>query len=199
MYNNFRPTGSVIQLMDGRIFKRNQRNLWEDINTGVMVTEQQINLMVSSASFSSDASGGGRTNRKSSALAGIVVSLNAPFDDILASNSSEFQNTQRSVESSLGALTIRLNFSNGSYNGANGSLLVYKNATLIDTLDVSNRPTQDGTGLYVLSQTFDSGDSLQFGLLGGDGNILFDVTIEKTAPGGLLTMDTFEVRTSYAS
>ena len=188
----------MMQLMDGRVLhKDNKTNLWHD-NMGVPITEQQLHFMVSFPSFSADASGGD-TPAPTVAEAPPSTSLSAPFDDILASNSSEFQNTQRSVESSLGALTIRLNFSNGSYNGLNGSLLVYKNATLIDTIDVSNRPTQDGTGLYVLSQTFDSGDSLQFGLLGGDGNILFDVTIEKTAPGGLLTMDTFEVRTSYAS
>lgn len=192
------PTGSMMQLMDGRVLhKDNKTNLWHD-NMGVPITEQQLHFMVSFPSFSADASGGD-TPAPTVAEAPPSTSLSAPFDDILAYNSSEFQNTQRSVESSLGALTIRLNFSNGSYNGLNGSLLVYKNATLIDTIDVSNRPTQDGTGLYVLSQTFDSGDSLQFGLLGGDGNILFDVTIEKTAPGGLLTMDTFEVRTSYAS
>ena len=316
----FRPTGSVIQLMDGRVFKRNQKNLWEDINTGVTITEQQLNLMVSSASFSSDASGGGRTNRKSSAPTDVVVSLNAPFDDIfgtirntftpnrtiittapvtlrltfaagtydtssidvykndtqfrniriggsppspvtlsetfangdqlkfkvdwanaaeknfnvtiekiepgsvqvvdtfnvstppvsigapfddiVADNSSEVQSTTVYPESAIGALTIRLNFSNGVYNGVNGSLLVYKDETpfgggitLIDTISVSSRP--NGTGLYVLSQTF-AAAGLKFGFLGGDGGNNFDVTVEKTAPGGLVTMDTFNVRSNYS-
>ena len=188
-----------MQLMDGRVLhKDNKTNLWHD-NMGVPITEQQMHFMVSFPSFSADATSGGDTPTPTATPAGPSTSLSAPFDDILASNASEVQNTQRSVESSLGALTIRLNFSNGSYNGLNGSLLVYKNATLIDTIDVSNRPTQDGTGLYVLSQTFDSGDSLQFGLLGGDGGMGFDVTVEKTAPGGVLALDTFNVSTSYSS
>lgn len=193
------PPGSMMQLMDGRVLhKDNKTNLWHD-NMGVPITEQQLHFMVSFPSFSADATSGGDTPTPTATPAGPSTSLSAPFDDILASNASEVQNTQRSVESSLGALTIRLNFSNGSYNGLNGSLLVYKNATLIDTIDVSNRPTQDGTGLYVLSQTFDSGDSLQFGLLGGDGGMGFDVTVEKTAPGGVLALDTFNVSTSYSS
>ena len=193
------PPGSMMQLMDGRVLhKDNKTNLWHD-NMGVPITEQQLHFMVSFPSFSADATSGGDTPTPTATPAGPSTSLSAPFDDILASNASEVQNTQRSVESSLGALTIRLNFSNGSYNGLNGSLLVYKNATLIDTIDVSNRPTQDGTGLYVLSQTFDSGDSLQFGLLGGDGGMGFDVMVEKTAPGGVLALDTFNVSTSYSS
>ena len=305
--------------MDGRVFKRNQTNLWEDINTGVMINEQQLNLMVTSAAFSADASGGG--SRRTTAPTD-VVSLNAPFDDIFATirntftpnrtiittapvtlrltfaagtyesssidvykndtqfrniristsppspvtlsetfangdqlkfkvdwsttaernfdvtiekiepgsvqvvdtfnvstptvslgsffddiaanNSSEVQSATVYLNSAIGALTIRLNFSSGVYNGANGSLLVYKDETpiggsltLIDTIDVSSRP--NGTGLYVLSQTFASSSGLKFGFLGGDGGNNFDVTVEKTAPDGLVTMDTFNVRSSYAS
>ena len=133
------------------------------------------------------------------------VSLSAPFDDIVATDSSEVQSTTKFIDSAIGSLTIRLNFSNGVYNGVNGSLLVYKDETpfgggitLIDTISVSSRP--NGTGLYVLSQTFgDVPGGLKFGFLGGDGGNNFDVTVEKTAPGGLVTMDTFNVRSSYST
>lgn len=136
------------------------------------------------------------------------VSLSPFLDDIVANNSSEVQSTTVYPETAIGALTIRLNFSNGVYNGINGSLLVYKDTvhiggsvTLIDTISVSSRPTQDGTGLYVLSQTFGPGapGGLKFGFLAGDGGNNFDVTVEKTAPGGLVTMDTFNVSSTYAS
>lgn len=192
------PPGSMMQLMDGRVLhKDNKTNLWHD-NMGVPITEQQLHFMVSFPSFSADATSGGDTPTPTATPAGPSTSLSAPFDDIQASGPSEFQNTQRSVESSLGALTIRLNFSNGVFNGSNGSLLVYQDDVLIDTISVSSRPTQDGTGLYVLSQTFD-GNFLKFGLLGGDGGIGFDVTVEKTAPGGVLALDTFNVSTTYSS
>lgn len=126
-----------------------------------------------------------------------AITLQNPFEDIVASNSSEVQNTQNYVYAPvLGASTIRLNFSSGVYNGVNGSLLVYKDDVLIDTISVSSRP--NGTGLYVLSQTFDA-HYLKFGFLGGDGGNDFNVTVEKTAPDGLVTMDTFNVRSTYSS
>ena len=132
-----------------------------------------------------------------------TVSIGSVFDDIVASNSSEVQSATRQPDSAIGALTIRLNFSSGVYNGVNGSLLVYKDETifggsltLIDTISVSSRP--NGTGLYVLSETF-SGAGLKFGFLGGDGGNNFDVTVEKTAPGGLVTLDTFNVSSTYAA
>ena len=328
----YRPTGSVVQLMDGRVFKRNKKNqnLWENINTGAMLNEQQLNLMITSAAFTADASGGGNTKRETASppaeppseltsvslsapfddivgiysstqnfnanrtintslpvtlrltfqpgtyvsssavvvyknnsylqqtrpgssppspitftetfangdqlkfgfsnnglavrnydvilekiapgsvqvldtfnLSSPLIGLSEPFNDIVASNSSEVQNNQSYVSTVIGPLTIRLNFSSGVYNGVNGSLLVYKDTvylggsvTLIDTISVSSRP--NGTGLYVLSQTFE-GNYLKFGFLGGDGGNNFDVTVEKTAPDGLLTMDTFNVRATYAS
>jgi hypothetical protein len=135
-----------------------------------------------------------------------AFSLGSPFDDIVAGDASEVQSATKYFQSAIGALTIRLNFSNGSYNGINGSLLVYKDnvheggsVTLIDTISVSSRPTQDGTGLYVLSQTYPSNMGLKFGFLAGDGGNDFDVTVEKTAPGELVTLDTFNVRASYSS
>jgi hypothetical protein len=135
-----------------------------------------------------------------------AFSLSSPFADIVAGDASEVQSATKYFQSGIGALTIRLNFSNGSYNGTNGSLLVYKDdvhvggsVTLIDTISVSSRPTQDGTGLYVLSQTYPSNMGLRFGFLAGDGGNDFNVTIEKTAPGGLVTLDTFNVRANYTS
>jgi len=131
------------------------------------------------------------------------ISITGFFEDIVATDSSEVQSTTLYPESAIGALTIRLNFSSGVYNGVNGSLRVYKDTvhlggsvTLIDTISVSSRP--NGTGLYVLSETF-TNQGLKFGFLAGDGGNNFDVTVEKTAPGGLVTMDTFNVRSTYAS
>lgn len=197
------PPGSMMQLMDGRVLHKDQKtNLWHD-NLGVPITEQQLHFMMSFPSFSDDPSGGGNAPVPVAAASDTVVSLSAPFDDIAAGDASEIQSATKYFSSPIGALTIRLNFSNGTYNGTNGSLLVYKDVggsvTLIDTISVSSRPTQDGTGLYVLSQTFDDNNGLKFGFLAGDGGNDFNVTVEKTAPEGLVTLDTFNVKANYSS
>ena len=112
MYNNFRPTGSVIQLMDGRVFKRNQKNLWEDINTGVTITEQQLGTMISSANFSSDASGGGRTNRKNTFVPDYTATQRE-WGDINGLNYGvEAFNSNQIISGINAPIEIRLSFEN---------------------------------------------------------------------------------------
>ena len=184
MYNNFRPTGSVIQLMDGRIFKRNQRNLWEDINTGVMVTEQQINLMVSSASFSSDASGGG--SRRTTAPVGPATSLSAPFDDIVITqiNVNTFNNN-RTITTTEGPLSLRLSFS-GTINS--GTIRAYKN-----DVDIGNLRINFSTTTWSIPGTFDNGDQLKFSILTPSlGTVNYDVAVENLV-SPTQTLDTFNI------
>ena len=182
----FRPTGSVIQLMDGRIFKRNQRNLWEDINTGVMVTEQQINLMVSSASFSADASGGGRTNKKSSAPLGPATSLSAQFDDIVIVDvlTNTF-NTNRTIITTEGPLSLRLSFSG---TRGSGTIRAYKN-----DIDIGNLRMNSGSTTWSIPGTFDNGDQLKFAIQTPSlGTINFDVAVENLV-SPVQTLDTFNI------
>jgi hypothetical protein len=158
--------------MDGRIFKRNQRNLWEDINTGVMVTEQQINLMISSASFSSDASGGGRTNRPVRIIPDYTATQRT-WGNITGPNYNvEAFNTNQIISGINAPIEIRLSFENttsggNAVYGATSSLKVYKNDILIDTISTNSRPTKsgDGAGLYTLSETFLNNDTLKFGAI----------------------------------
>lgn len=172
MYNNFRPTGSVIQLMDGRIFKRNQKNLWEDVNTGVTITEQQLGTMISSASFSSDASGGGRTNRKNTFVPDYTATQRT-WGTITGPNYNvEVFNSNQIISGINAPIEIRLSFENttsggNAVYGATSSLKVYKNDVLIDTISTNSRPTKsgDGAGLYTLSQTFSNNDTLKFGAI----------------------------------
>ena len=186
----FRPTGSVIQLMDGRIFKRNQRNLWEDVNTGVMVTEQQINLMVSSASFSSDVSGGGRTNRPVRFVPDYTATQRT-WGNITSSNYDvEVFNTNQIISGINTPIEIRLSFQNtttGAIYAATSSLKVYKNDILIDTISTNSRPTKggaDGAGLYTLSQTFSNNDTLKFGAV-GNADLNYHVTVQNKTAGGV--------------
>lgn len=198
----FRPTGSVIQLMDGRIFKRNQRNLWEDINTGVMVTEQQINLMVSSASFSSDASGGGRTNRPVRFVPDYTATQREWADITGANYNVEVFNTNQIISGINAPIEIRLSFENTTAGGnavyaATSSLKVYKNDILIDTISTNSRPTKsgDGAGLYTLSETFSNNDTLKFGAI-STADINYDVLSvqNKTTSGNSISLTAFTVQ-----
>lgn len=196
MYNNFRPTGSVIQLMDGRIFKRNQKNLWEDINTGVTITEQQLGTMISSASFSSDASGGGRSRKPISAPSE-QTSLSAPFDNIFIDNviNTETFNVNRTVVNTVSPATLRVTFASvGSFN--NGTFKAYKNDVEINQVGVS----ASSAGLVTtLTGTFADGDQLKFSYEAPSTNDVcnFDVTIEKTAPGATSVLDVFNIDAAF--
>ena len=191
MYNNFRPTGSVIQLMDGRVFKRNQKNLWEDINTGVTITEQQLGTMISSANFSSDASGGGRTNRKNTFVPDYTATQRE-WGDINGLNYGvEAFNSNQIISGINAPIEIRLSFENttsggNAVYGATSSLKVYKNDILIDTISTNTRPTKsgDGAGLYTLSETFSNNDTLKFGAISTT-DINYDiVSVQNKTEGG---------------
>ena len=191
MYNNFRPTGSVIQLMDGRVFKRNQKNLWEDINTGVTITEQQLGTMISSANFSSDASGGGRTNRKNTFVPDYTATQRE-WGDINGINYGvEAFNSNQIISGINAPIEIRLSFENTTSGGnavyaATSSLKVYKNDILIDTISTNTRPTKsgDGAGLYTLSETFSNNDTLKFGAISTT-DINYDiVSVQNKTEGG---------------
>lgn len=197
MYNNFRPTGSVIQLMDGRIFKRNQKNLWEDINTGVTITEQQLGTMISSASFSSDASGGGRTNRKNTFIP-LRSATQREWADINGGHFEEVFNQNQIISDINTPIQIRLSFeqtaptSNALYGG--GSLKVYKNDIIIDTISTETRPSKpgDGNGLYTLSESFQNNDTLKFSAF-TDTDINYDVMVQNKDTGLNLALSVFTV------
>jgi len=187
----FKPTGSVIQLMDGRIFKKNQKNqnLWENINSGVMITEQQLNLMITSASFSADASGGGNTRRETPPDPDPVVSLSAPFDDIVASTSDNTFNANRTITTTA-PVTLRLTFSAGGTYVSSAAIVIYKNDVYLDQVRSQDSPPSPKT----LSETFANGDQLKFSAsINSTALRNFDVTIEKISPGTVQVVDTFNI------
>jgi hypothetical protein len=182
--------------MDGRIFKRNQKNLWEDINTGVTITEQQLGTIISSASFSSDASGGGRSRKPISAPSE-QTSLSAPFDNIFIDNviNTETFNVNRTVVNTVSPATLRVTFASvGSFN--NGTFKAYKNDVEINQVSVS----ASSAGLVTtLTGTFADGDQLKFSYEAPSTNDVcnFDVTIEKTAPGATSVLDVFNIDAAF--
>jgi hypothetical protein len=196
MYNNFQPTGNVVQLIDGRIFKRSQSNLWENINTGVMITEQQLGVMILHASFSSDASGGG--SRRASSAPSEQISLSAPFDDIFINNVVETEtfNVNRTLSITGSPATLRVTFASvGTFNS--GTFKAYKNDVEINNIRVS----ASSAGLVTtLTGTFADGDQLKFSYdAPSDVDICnFDVTIEKTAPGATSVLDVFNITAAFS-
>lgn len=192
----FRPTGSVIQLMDGRVFKRNQRNLWEDINTGVTITENQLSLMVSSASFSTTASGGGGKTNKPVKFVPDYTATQRTWGNILGTtDSGEIQNSNQTISGINSPIQLRLTFSNAGSYAPTSSLKVYKNDVLIDTISTNSRPSKggdDGAGQYTLSQTFSNGDTLKFGLI-TDAEITYHIFITNKTANETLTTGAFSV------
>ena len=180
----YKPTGSVIQLMDGRVFKRNQTNLWEDINTGVMINEQQLNLMVTSAAFSADASGGG--SRRTTAPAGPATSLSAPFDDIVVTQELvDTFNTNRTIITTEGPLSLRLSFSG---TRGSGTIRAYKN-----DIDIGNLRMNSGSTTWSIPGTFDNGDQLKFSMQTPSlSTVNFDVAVENLV-SPVQTLDTFNI------
>jgi hypothetical protein len=197
MYNNFQPTGNVVQLIDGRIFKRSQSNLWENINTGVMITEQQLGVMILHASFSSDASGGG--SRRVSSAPAEQTSLSAPFDDIVINdgnvNTTVF-NTNRTIITNENPVTLRVTFASvGTFNS--GTFKAYKNDVEINNIRVS----VSSAGLVTtLTGTFADGDQLNFSYIAPSTSAPcnFDVTLEKTAPGTASVLDVFNISAAFS-
>ena len=186
----YRPTGSVVQLMDGRVFKRNQKNqnLWENINTGAMINEQQLNLMITSAAFTADASGGGNTKRETAPVPDPdpVVSLSAQFDDIFTNTGSGL-NSPRTITTTA-PVTLRLTFQPGTYESC--TVGVYKNNTRFVNIRISASPPSPVT----LSETFANGDQMNFDFSYSATAVRnFDVVIEKIAPGTVQVVDTFNI------
>jgi hypothetical protein len=184
--------------MDGRIFKRNQKNLWEDINTGVTITEQQLGTMISSASFSSDASGGGRSRQPISAPSE-QTSLSAPFDDIVINDgnvNTDVFNTNRTIITNESPVTLRVTFASvGTFNS--GTFKAYKNDVEINNVRVSG----SSAGLVTtLTETFANGDQLKFSYLAPNTSAPcnFDVTLEKTAPGATSVLDVFNITAAFS-
>ncbi len=97
MNNYFRPTGNMVKLMDGRVFKKNQKNLWEDANSGVTINESQLQNFITSAAFSADPGGAPSGGKKKYALTPTPTPepaetrLSGTFTDIVLNDTSEGQ------------------------------------------------------------------------------------------------------------
>ena len=197
------PPGSMMQLMDGRVLhKDNKTNLWHD-NMGVPITEQQLHFMVSFPSFSADATSGGDTPTPTATPAGPSTSLSAPFDDILSVDSfvEVLTNTVTVNTTEAGPVDIYAIFSGGLY-GINSEFNVYLNGAIqLPVIAIDTQPPDPGTpGDPIFLISCDDGDQLQFGVSGLIGlNLLFDVTIQKRAPGEVVNLDTFNVNVIYNS
>jgi hypothetical protein len=196
MYPYLRPTGNIIKLMDGRIFKKNQKNLWEDINSGVSISDTQLQNFITSTSLGADASGGG--SRRASSAPAEQTSLSAPFDDIVINGviNTETFNVNRTVVNTGSPATLRVTFSSvGSFN--NGTFKAYKNDVEINQVGVS----ASSAGLVTtLTGTFADGDQLKFSYEAPSTNDVcnFDVTIEKTAPGATSVLDVFNIAAAFS-
>jgi hypothetical protein len=191
MYNSYyRPTGNMVKLMDGRLFKKNQKNLWEDVNSGVSINDFQLQNLIASAAFTADASGGGNTRRESAPDA--VVSLSAPFDDIvIVVDDTHTFNANRTITTTA-PVTLRITFASvGTYG--NATFNAYKNDVLINSVRVGFASAGVVT---TLTGSFADGDQLKFsGLVpaGYSSTLNFDVTLEKTAPGLVSVLDVFNI------
>jgi hypothetical protein len=191
------PPGSMMQLMDGRVLHKDQKtNLWHD-NMGVPITEQQLHFMVSFPSFSDDPSGGDNATVPVAAASDTVVSLSAPFDDIVINdgnvNTTVF-NTNRTIITNESPVTLRVTF-NGTTNS--GTVKVYKNDVEINTI----RTTISSSGLVTtLTGTFADGDQLKFSYIAPNtsASCNFDVTLEKTAPGATSVLDVFNIAAAFS-
>jgi hypothetical protein len=187
------PPGSMMQLIDGRVLHKDQKtNQWRD-NMGVPITEQQLQFMLSFPSFSDDPSGGGNAPVPVAAEETPSVSLSAPFDDIVLNDINiAFFNANRTLSITGGPATLTITFSSvGTYNTATFS--TFKNDAQIRRInDISG-----SAGLVItLPGTFADGDQLKFACaMPSLVNLIFDVTIEKTAPGSTEVLDVFTVRT----
>lgn len=183
------PPGSMMQLIDGRVLHKDHKtNMWKD-NMGVPITEQQLQFMVSFPSFSADASSGGDSPAAVEAPAAPSTSLSAPFDDIVATvTSTEVFNTNRTISTTQGPLTLKLTFAAvGTYESF--TLKTYKNDVQIDNYRGN---ASSGGVVRSLPGTFDNGDQLKFSLnVPTLGTINFDVTVGVVSPATVL--DTFNL------
>ncbi len=197
MYPYLRPTGNIIKLMDGRIFKKNQKNLWEDINSGVSISDTQLQNFITSTSLGADASGGG--SRRASSAPDEQTSLSAPFDDIVINdgnvNTTVF-NTNRTIVNTGSPATLRVTFASvGTFNS--GTFNAYKNDVEINSISTNS----SSSGLVTtLTGTFADGDQLKFSYIAPSTSAPcnFDVTLEKTAPGTASVLDVFNISAAFS-
>lgn len=205
MKHYFRPTGSMLKLMDGRVFKKNQKNLWEDINSGVIINESQLQNFISSAAFTADPGGAPSGGKKK--LTPIPTPepadtrLSGTFTDIVLNDTSEGQtNTLSFILGDADPTTpivIRI-ITSGTFNGVDGVVNLYKNNILIDFLGVTSNNN------YVFtSPTFITGDLIKFGAQTASGQPFnFNVTVEianRSYPQANLILDTFNVSATFSA
>ena len=182
------PPGSMMQLMDGRVLHKDQKtNLWHD-NMGVPITEQQLHFMMSFPSFSDDPSGGDSPVATTPASdPDPVVSLSAPFDDIVAISGGAF-NANRTITTTA-PVTLRLTFAEGTYVSS-VALEIHKNDAYLAQVRAQGSPPSPVT----LTGTFANGDQLKFrASINSVALRNFDVIIEKIAPGSVQVVDTFNI------
>lgn len=188
-----------MQLMDGRVLHKDQKtNLWHD-NLGVPITEQQLHFMMSFPSFSDDPSGGGNATVPVAAASDTVVSLSAPFDDIVINDGNidtTVFNTNRTLSITGSPATLRVTFASvGTFD--NATFKAYKNDVEINNIRVS----ASSAGLVTtLTGTFADGDQLKFSYYvpSTENPCNFDVTIEKTAPGATSVLDVFNITAAFS-
>ena len=193
------PPGSMMQLIDGRVLHKDPKtNMWKD-NMGVPITEQQLHFMMTFPSFSEDPSGGDSNVPPPTPASDPdpVVSLSAPFDDIVVSTAGTFFfNANRTIVIvGSGSATLRVTFASvGTYN--NGTFRAYKNDVQINSIRVGST---DAGLVTTLSETFANGDQLKFAHYVPNDieteSCNFNVTLEKTAPGSTDVLDVFNVST----
>ena len=205
MKHYFRPTGNMLKLMDGRVFKKNQKNLWEDINSGVTINESQLQNFISSAAFTADPGGAPSGGKKK--LTPIpeaepaVTRLSGTFTDIALGGSSEEQTNNLSVilgdADPTTPIAIRI-ITSGTFNGVDGFVYVYKNNTQIGILDATA-----SSNTVISSPTFITGDLIKFGAQTDSGQPFnFNVTVEianRSYPQANIVLDTFNVSATFST
>lgn len=203
MKHYFRPTGNMLKLMDGRVFKKNQKNLWEDINSGVTINESQLQNFISSAAFSADPSGGGKQKSASPPPDEPPSNLfdTSLSDIVIQDNTSEVRTNTVIFNTSGGLVDIYAIFSAGQYNVDNCEFNTYVNGGIATTLQLDTRPPNgpgDVPGDPIQILACNNGDQVQFGVISPDAlNLSFDVTIRDGAAGPVL--DTFNVLATFSS
>jgi hypothetical protein len=204
MKHYFRPTGNMLKLMDGRVFKKNQKNLWEDVNSGVIINESQLQNFIASAAFTADPGGAPSGGKKK--LTPIpeaepaVTRLSGTFTDIVLNDTSEGQtNTLSFILGDADPTTpiaIRV-INSGTFNGVDGFVYVYKNNTQIGILNATASST------VISSPTFITGDLIKFGAQTDSGQPFnFNVTVEianRSYPQANIVLDTFNVSATFSA
>lgn len=205
MKHYFRPTGNMVKLMDGRVFKKNQKNLWEDINSGVSINESQLQNFISSAAFTADPGGAPSGGKKK--LTPIPTPepaetrLSGTFTDIVLNDTSEGQTNNLSFilgDADPTTPIVVPIVTSGTFNGVDGFIYVYKNNTQIGIL-YAIEPTNN----VISSPAFDAGDLIKFGAQTDSGQPFnFNVRVEianRSYPQANIILDTFNVSATFSA